>query len=110
VGEEPDEVEGAGEGGARVSSDEAEVRIRESTLSRAEEERAPAVRYLCAGESVCEPQKTARRSVELVRLRPVCAVATAVLTSSGIRDPNWQRGFLNTVVSRLSMRAYSECP
>src|SRR5207302_9843253 len=59
----PAQVEGAGEGGARVSSDEAEVRIRESTLSRAEEERAPAVRYLCAGESVCEPQKTARRSV-----------------------------------------------
>ena len=50
-------------GGARVSSDEVEVRIRESTLSRAEEERAPAVRYLCAGESVCEPQKTAGRSV-----------------------------------------------
>jgi hypothetical protein len=33
-----------------------------------------------------------------------------VLTSSGIRDPNRQRGFLNTVVSRLSMSAYSECP
>jgi len=63
VGEEPDEVEGAGEGGARVSGDEAEVRIRESTLSRAKEERAPAVRYLCAGESVCKPQKTARRRV-----------------------------------------------
>ena len=63
MGEEPNEVEGAGESGARVSSDEAEVRIRESTLSRAEEERAAAVRYLCAGESVCEPQKTARRSV-----------------------------------------------
>jgi len=27
----------------------------------------------------------------------------AVLKSSGIRDPNRQRGFLNTVVSRLSM-------
>ena len=63
MGQEPDEVEGAGESGARVSSDEAEVRIRESTLSRPEEERAPAVRYLCAGKSVCEPQKIARRSV-----------------------------------------------
>jgi hypothetical protein len=30
---------------------------------RAAEDRAPAVRYLCAGESVCEPQKTTRRSV-----------------------------------------------
>ena len=63
MGEEPDEIEGTGEGGARVSSDEAAVRIRESTLSRAEEERAPAVRHLCAGKSVCEPQKTARRGV-----------------------------------------------
>ena len=63
MGEEPNEIEGAGEGGARVSSDEAEVRIRESVLPRAEEKRAPAVRYLCAGESVCEPKKTARRSV-----------------------------------------------
>jgi hypothetical protein len=34
----------------------------------------------------------------------------AVLKSSGIRDPNRQRGFLNTVVSRLSMSPYSECP
>jgi hypothetical protein len=33
VGEEPDEIEGAGEGGARVSGNEAAVRIRESTLS-----------------------------------------------------------------------------
>ena len=32
------------------------------------------------------------------------------LTSSGIRDPHRQCGFLNTVVSRLSMSAYSECP
>src|SRR5262249_2180202 len=63
VGEEPEEIEGAGEGGARVSRNEAEVRLRESTLSRAEEERAATVRYLCASKSVCEPQKTARRSV-----------------------------------------------
>jgi len=34
----------------------------------------------------------------------------AVLKSSGIRDPNRQLGFLNTVVSRLSMSPYSECP
>jgi|SRR5215470_8057689 len=47
-----------------ISRDEAEVRIRESTLSRTEEERAPTVRYLCAGESVCEPQKTVGRSVD----------------------------------------------
>src|SRR5215470_7427323 len=63
VGEEPDEIEGAGEGGARVSRNEAEVRLRESTLSRAEEERAATVRYLCASKAVCEPQKTGLRSV-----------------------------------------------
>jgi hypothetical protein len=34
VGKEPDKIKSAGEGGARVSSDEAEVRIRETTLSR----------------------------------------------------------------------------
>ncbi len=54
---------------------------------RTEEERAPAARYLCTGESVCEPQKTARRSVGRPP-RTVRAVGTAVLTSSSIRDPN----------------------
>ena len=93
MGEEPDKVEGAGESGARVSSDEAAVRIRESTLSRAEEERAPAVRYLCPGESVCEPQKTARRGVGSSGFALYAPVAMAVPTSSGIRDPNRQRGF-----------------
>ena len=58
MGEEPDEVEGAGAGGARVSSDEAEVRIRESTLSRAEEERAAAVCHLRPGQLVSNSQET----------------------------------------------------
>jgi hypothetical protein len=45
-----------------------------------------------------------------IKARPVRAAATAVLTSSSIRDPNRQRGFPNIAVSRLSMSAYSECP
>jgi hypothetical protein len=57
MGEEPDQVEGAGEGGACVSGDEVEIRIRESALPRTEEERAPAIRHLCAGQLVCEPSR-----------------------------------------------------
>ena len=52
AGEESDEVARAGEGRARVSSDEAAVRICESALSRAEEER-PAGRLLPARWSIC---------------------------------------------------------
>ncbi len=63
MGEEPDQVEGAGEGRARVSSDEAEVRIREGALSRTEEERAPALRHLRASQLVCKPQETAAGGV-----------------------------------------------
>ena len=59
MGEEPDEIEGAGQGGACVSGHEAEVRLRESALSRAEEERAPTVCHLRSGQPVCEPQKAA---------------------------------------------------
>ena len=38
------------------------------------------------------------------------AVLTFLLFISFSSWANWQRGFLNTVVSRLSMSAYSECP
>jgi hypothetical protein len=58
-GQESNEVARASEGRARVSSDEAEVRICESALSRAEEKRSAAVGYLRARQSVCEPQETA---------------------------------------------------
>src|SRR6266550_5687945 len=58
AGEEPDEVEGALEGGARVCGDEAEVRICEATLSRTEEECYPTVRGVRAGESVLGAEKT----------------------------------------------------
>ena len=52
AGEEPEQVEGALEGGARVCGDEAEVRICEATLSRTAEECHPTVRGVRAGESV----------------------------------------------------------
>jgi hypothetical protein len=48
--------------------------------------------------------------ISVVLLAIFAIIPKAVLTSSGIRDPNRQRGFLNTVLSQLSMSAYSECP
>src|SRR5207302_10594878 len=59
AGEEPNQVDGALEGGARVCGDEAEVRICEAALSRTEEECHPTVRGVCAGESVLGAEKTA---------------------------------------------------
>ena len=66
VGEEPDEVESAGESGACVSGDEAQVRIRESALPGVEEERAPAVCHLRPGEFVCQPQEVAAGGIGFV--------------------------------------------
>ena len=66
---EADEVEGASEGRARVSGDEAEVRIRESALPGAEEERASVVCHLRSGQPVCQSQQTAARGVILCPLR-----------------------------------------
>jgi len=66
AGEEPDEVDGALEGGARVWGDEAEVRICEATLSRAEEECQPAVCRVRAGEPVSGAEKTVASGTGLV--------------------------------------------
>ena len=52
MGEEPNEIESTGQGGARISSDEAEIRLGVGTLSRNEEERAAGICRLCAGEPV----------------------------------------------------------
>ena len=52
-------------------SDEAEVRVCESALSRAEEERPAAVCYLRAGQSVSESQETAAgNGVDLLARAP----------------------------------------
>ena len=86
MGEEPDEIEGTSESRARVSSDEVEVRVRESALSRAEEECAPVVCHLRFGEPVCQPQKAAAgsmtRSSEAANIPP---------GSSGTRSDASQR-------------------
>src|SRR5207302_5815714 len=69
AGEEPEQVEGALEGGARVCGDEAEVRICEATLSRTEEECHPTVRGVRAGESVLGAEKTVALGTGLARER-----------------------------------------
>ena len=63
LGEEPEEIEGAGQSRARVSGDEAEVRIRQGALPGIEEEWAPPVRHLRAGQLVCQSQETAADGV-----------------------------------------------
>ena len=70
MGEEPDQVESAGESGTRISGDEAEVWIRESALPRAEEKRASAVCHLRARQPVHEPQKAAAGHVGSGRAPP----------------------------------------
>lgn len=69
VGEKPDEVESAGQGRARVSGDEAEVRTCESALPGAEGERPSVVCYPRSGQPVCKPQETAAGGVTSVPLR-----------------------------------------
>src|SRR5207302_7060582 len=69
AGEEPEQVDGALEGGARVCGDEAEVRICEATLSRTEEECHPTVRGVRAGESVLGAEKTVALGTGLARER-----------------------------------------
>ena len=56
--EEPDQVDGALESGARVCGDEAEVRICEATLPRAKEKRRPAIRGVRARELVFAEENT----------------------------------------------------
>src|SRR5438445_1110472 len=65
--QEPEQVEGALEGGARVCGDEAEVRICEAALSRTEEECHPTVRGVRAGEPVSGAEKTAASDTGLAR-------------------------------------------
>jgi hypothetical protein len=68
-GEETDHVEGALESGARVCGDEAEVRICEATLSRAEEECHSTVHGVRAGEAVSAAKEAAASGTSIARLR-----------------------------------------
>src|SRR5262249_26226862 len=97
MGEEPNEIESTGQGGACVSSDETEIRLREGALSRTEEERAPVVCHLCASEPVREPQEAAAASVE-----------SWGETSAGRAEPG--SAFPSSAIDSVRSSACSECP
>ena len=65
--QEPNQVDGALEGGACVWGDEAEGRICEATLSRTEEKRQSTVCGVRAGESVLGEEKTVASNTGLAR-------------------------------------------
>src|SRR5207253_3034440 len=88
AGEEPHEVEGALEGGARVCGDEAEVRICEATLSRTEEECHPTVRGVRAGESVLGAEKTVALGTGLARERRLLITGEPPKQAEDRKKPN----------------------
>src|SRR5216110_70619 len=86
--QEPEEVEGALEGGARVCGDEAEVRICEATLSRTEEECHPTVRDVRAGESVLGAEKTVALGTGLARERRLLITGEPPKQAEDRKRPN----------------------
>src|SRR6266581_1957511 len=87
-GEEPEQVDGALEGGARVCGDEAEVRICEATLSRTEEECHPTVRGVRAGESVLGAEKTVALGTGLARERRLLITGEPPKQAEDRKKPN----------------------
>src|SRR5437773_2314386 len=85
---EPEQVEGALEGGARVCGDEAEVRICEATLSRTEEECHPTVRGGRAGESVLGAEKTVALGTGLARERRLLITGEPPKQAEDRKKPN----------------------
>src|SRR5258707_2775613 len=85
--EEPEQVDGALEGGARVCGDEAEVRICEATLSRTEEECHPTVRGVRAGESVLGAEKTVALRTALARERRLLITRETRKHAEGRAEP-----------------------
>src|SRR2546428_7716693 len=110
--QEPEQVEGALEGGARVCGDEAEVRICEATLSRTEEECHPTVRGVRAGESVLGAEKTV--ALGTGRLSPGAKVADhGRAAQAGGRPEKTESERLHRPSRTLTTsktRAYSEFP
>src|SRR5438128_7484025 len=87
-GEEPEQVDGALEGGARVCGDEAEVRICEATLSRTEEECHRTVRGVRAGESVLGAEKTVALGTGLARERRLLITGEPPKPAEDRKKPN----------------------
>ena len=95
MGQEPNEIEGAGESGACLSSNEAEVRVRKSSLSRTEEERPSVVCYLRLGQPVRKPEETAAER-GVVAWRRVSRLRRHENISQSLTDPGSTRDFLST--------------
>src|SRR5207249_1722593 len=88
AGEEPEQVDGALEGGARVCGNEAEVRICEATLSRIAEECHPTVRGVRAGESVLGAEKTVALGTGLARERRLLITGQPPKQAEDRKKPN----------------------
>src|SRR5438128_8645166 len=112
AGEEPDEVEGALEGGARVCGDEAEVRICEAALSRTAEECHPTVRGVRAGESVLGAEKTVALGTGLARERRLLITGEPPKQAEDRKKPNPSActGLASRTPTTSNTRAYPEFP
>jgi hypothetical protein len=109
AGEEPDEVEGAVESGARVCGDEAEVRICEAALPRTEEECQPVVCGVRAGEPVSVAEEAASGTSTARQRRLLITGRHRSRRKSGKnRIQTLARVWLNT--ASLKTLAYSEFP
>src|SRR5207253_7676142 len=111
AGEEPEQVDGALEGGARVCGDEAEVRICEATLSRTEEECHPTVRGVRAGESVLGAEKTVALGTGLARERRLLITGEPPKQAEDRKKTESERLHRpSRTLTTSKTRAYSEFP
>src|SRR5438876_7660472 len=109
--QEPEQVEGALEGGARVCGDEAEVRICEATLSRTEEECHPTVRGVRAGESVLGAEKTVALGTGLARERRLLITGEPPKRAEDRKKTESERLHRpSRTLTTSKTRAYSEFP
>jgi hypothetical protein len=111
VDEEPDKVEGAVQGRACLSGDEAEVWIRESAAPRAEEKRASFVCHVCSSQFISKSKETARGGVTtpLLGMEKVLrrAIETKFQSSTLAREINfpefWGYSLLEACLFRVSL-------
>src|SRR5438034_1190573 len=98
AGEEPDQVDGALESGARVCGDEAEVRICEAALPRTEEECQPSVRGVRSGEPVSAAEEAAASGTSIAPLRRLLITSEPPkrAATGKKKNPSAPTGMLNT--------------
>ena len=94
------QIERAIEGGARISGDEAEVRICEGALPRTEEKRASVVCQLCLGQSVSQ-------SEEIVECGCVDGGASLLALTLAQAKPKLEPNLFNTPSQKLYRASFS---